>query len=149
MSSRTYYCELVPEPSLRRLVLGAGCCSMLLGVFVILGLPVDKYIRAAAVSLWCLIGGAELRLISIAHGHFSRVRILCDGVPELLDRDGVWQAAEMTSGCVVLPRLAWLRLKLANGHSYCELMRGDSRESKQWRRLQVIWRHLGAAGRSC
>jgi len=122
---------------------------MIMGAVVILGLPIDARIGAAAVSLWCLIGGAELRFISSAHKRFSRIRIFSDGDFELLDRNGNWQTAKRASGCVVLPRLAWLRLQPANGRCYRELVRGDSRESKQWRRLQVIWRHLGTADGSC
>ncbi len=56
-----------------------------------------------------------------------------------------WQTAAIGNGCVVMRKLAWLRLKPATGARYHELLRRNSLESEQWRRLQVIWRHLGAA----
>jgi len=40
--------------------------------------------------------------------------------------------------------LAWLVLASPDGRRWLALLQGDSRESEQWRRLQVIWRHMGS-----
>ena len=46
---------------------------------------------------------------------------------------------------LVADRIGWLHLKTADGKQFAELICGDCRESDDWRRLQVIWRHIGAA----
>jgi hypothetical protein len=145
LSSSTYSSEICPEPALRRYLLASGWTIMLIGVVPILSLPFGEFWCAAAASLWCAIVSAQLGFISSAHKRFSRIRIGSDGECQLCDQNGDWQKAKMRGGCVVLPRLAWLRLQPCKGHCYYALIRGDSRESKQWRRLQVIWRHLGRA----
>ena len=130
---------------MRRLLFAATLAAVLLGFLTIFSLPVSEFLRAAAGLVCLLVAGAEWVLISSAHKQYSCIRIHSDGAVELRDKDGNWQAATIASGCVVLQQLAWLRLKPASGGRYYELLRGNSRESKQWRRLQVIWRHLGAA----
>jgi len=149
MSSSTYSTELVPDRRLRRVTLIAGLAASVLGVLTILGLPIDNFVRAILAGLWLIVTAAELALIASAHKKFRRIRIHCDGQVMLCDRDGNWQAAAITSGCVLLPSLGWLKLRPASGGTYRELICGNSRESEQWRRLQVIWRHLGSARRSC
>jgi hypothetical protein len=89
--------------------------------------------------------GVELIAISSAHKQFGRIRMHSDGRIELHDNDGHWQTATIGNGCIVLRKLAWLRLQPTSGARYHELLRRNSLQSEQWRRLQVIWRHLGAA----
>jgi hypothetical protein len=54
----------------------------------------------------------------------------------------------MLSGGVLLSELGWIRLSvvLPDGRKLVlgEFVRGNARESADWRRLQVIWRHIGA-----
>ncbi len=130
---------------MRQIVVAAAWVAMLLGLITIISLPIDGWLRAAGISIWLMAMGAELTVISSAHKRFDRIRRHSDGRAELHDSDGHWQAATIGNGCVVLRKLAWLRLKPATGARYHELLRRNSRESEQWRRLQVIWRHLGAA----
>jgi hypothetical protein len=106
-------------------------------------------LRIAVALGWCFRAGREIADISTSHKRYSRLRVFADGSVELCAADGEWQAAAIGRGCVVLPTVAWLNLPLSGGGRYRALLRGDARESKQWRRLQVIWRHLGAAGGSC
>ena len=129
----------------RRLVLAAAWAAMTLGLITILSLSMDTLLRAAAMSLWGLVGSAELHFIASAQKRFLRIRIFSDGRCELLDHGGQWHSGKLKDACVVLPRQAWLQVQPDSGRCYRELVRGDARENKQWRRLQVIWRHLGAA----
>ena len=105
-------------------------------------------LHEARLPLW-----VQWRLISSAHKRYRSVRIHSDGTAQLLDNSGEWHSATLCKECIVLSTFAWLKLKPAQGGTYCELMRGgargNSRENQQWRRLQVIWRHLGTVGRSC
>ena len=130
---------------MRRIVVAAAWVAMSLGLITIVSLPIDGLLRAAGSSIWLIAMGAELILISSAHKQFGRIRVHSDGLVELRDNDGYWQTATIGNGSIVLRRLAWLRLKPASGARYHELLRRNSLQSEQWRRLQVIWRHLGAA----
>jgi hypothetical protein len=134
---------------LRRLLACACLLSYLLGMLMIFSLPIGQIISALGAALWTLLAVTEWLLISSAHKRTQRIRIHCDGAAELLDQHGEWQAATICRECIVLSTLAWLKLKPQRGGRYFELVRGDRRKNEQWRRLQVIWRHLGTAGRSC
>ena len=144
MSSKNYSTDLTPETVMRRIVVFSSWAAMLTGFIVIISLPVDGWIRAAGTCIWLIAMSAELRIISSAYKRFRRIRMHSDGQVELQDTDGHWQPATIANGCVVMQNLAWLRLKPATGARYHELLRRSSLESEQWRRLQVIWRHLGA-----
>ena len=119
--------------------------AQLLGMVTIFNLPIDVRLRAFATLVWGLWVGTQWFLITSAHKRYRRVRIHSDGTAALLDRSGDWHPAVVSDDCIVLASYAWLKLKPASGGSYCELMRAASSENKQWRRLQVIWRHLGTA----
>jgi len=129
---------------MRRIVVASSWAVILTGLIVIISLPIDGWLRAAGSSIWLIVMGVELRVISSAHKRFGRIRVHSDGQIELQDNEGHWRAATIANGCVVTQKLAWLRLKPATGARYHELLRRNSLESEQWRRLQVIWRHLGA-----
>ena len=129
---------------MRQIVIASSWAAMLTGLIVIISLPIDGWIRAAGISIWLIAMGAELRVISSAHKRFRRIRMHSDGQVELQDNEGHWQTATIANGSVVTQKLAWMRLKPATGARYHELLRRNALESEQWRRLQVIWRHLGA-----
>jgi hypothetical protein len=134
---------------MQRWLLGAATLTTALGLWVILCLPIGRGFGAIAAVGWCLFGAYQAVDIANLHKRFSRLRIASDGSSEICTTDGQWHAATIGPGCIVLTHLAWLRLRLADGRRYRALLRGEARESKQWRRLQVIWRHLGTTGRSC
>ena len=138
---------------MRRVLAASALLAYLLGLVTICSLPIDGRLGSLGAAVWSLQGGIQWHLIASAHKRFRGVRIHCDGAAELLDRRGDWHSAIICKECIVLSTFAWLKLKPAQGGTYCELMRGNARgispENKQWRRLQVIWRHLGTVGRSC
>ena len=153
MSSRVFVAELRPEPAMRRVLAVSAMLAYLLGLVTIYSLAIDVRLGALAAAIWSILLGAQWFLISSAHKRFRCVRIHHDGVAQLLDQRGEWQAAIICKECIVLSKFAWLKLKPTQGGTYFELVRGNARgispQNKQWRRLQVIWRHLGAVGRSC
>lgn len=132
-----------------RLLLAAALLAMLLGAWIIWRMPIAPWLRAAGATIWCLLAARDIIAIARSYKRFRKLRIDADGSAALQDGDGRWQAACLRRGCVVLDRLAWLRLRLEDGRHYRVLVRGDARESQQWRRLQVIWRQLGSDARSC
>ena len=122
------------------LSMAMGYCA---GVWVIYSLPVANLQQVLAAVAWSLAIAAKWRLITIAHKRWRRIRIECDGTATLQDSQGLWWPAFVSRNCIVLSKFAWLNLTVADGGRCYELMRGDSRESEQWRHLQVIWRHMG------
>jgi len=146
VSSPTYSTVLDPEPSLRRLVILFGIIATVAGLATILVLSIPTVWRVSAVLAWLVFNGRELLLIAKCYERFQRIRIWHCGDAELLTSDGSWSPAALVSGSVVLRKYAWLRLKTPDGQRFGELLCGKCMQNEQWRRLQVIWRHLGAGG---
>ena len=144
MSSNAYWACLTPDPRLRILVLTSGCCLIAAGLVVILTLPLDAAVRAAACLFWSVSGYRELRALRRGYRACSAIRLAPGGELTVCSRDGEWLPGTLLAGSVVLRNLAWLRLRTAAGARTLECLRGDARKSEDWRRLQVIWRHIGA-----
>lgn len=148
-SSSTYATELVPEPCLRRLVTAMALAGYLLGLAIVLLWQPGATTSVLVVIAWTALTLVEWLLLTAGQKRFCRIRIDARGAVTLLDREGQWQDASLRSDSVVLARVAWLGLKPEHRPRYFELLRGNCRENEQWRRLQLIWRHVGRAGRSC
>jgi hypothetical protein len=109
-------------------------------------MPLHWALKTAAVLAWLLLCVRELGILSRGFAHCDGLRLSADGQLLVLDARGNWQAARILAGTVVLRRLAWIRCRTGQGQRCAELLRGDSRLSRDWRRLQVIWQHIGGAG---
>lgn len=145
MSSHAYSAELHPEPRLRWLVLASGILLFGIGLVLTLQLPVATGYKSLIAVWWLAICAYEWISNRLAYARSGILRIDAEGRIERRSSSGSWQMHRLRSGSVVLPRLACLRLSAADGLRYVELLRGDICESDDWRRFQVIWRHVGAA----
>jgi hypothetical protein len=125
--------------------MSSGFALMLVGLVIIAGLPLPATWRGPIVVAWCAACGRELRQLGNAYRQYRAVRVFSDGTIELRGAEATVASAQLLPGSIVLPGLAWLRLRLENGRTSGELLRGNIGEDEDWRRLQVIWRHLGAA----
>ena len=130
---------------LRGIVLSSGLILLLLGVFVIAGLPWPASWRGLSTLVWLVLCVRELRILAMAYRQYRALQIFADGSVEIRREDDEAAGARLLPGSMVLPGLAWLRLELEDGSASGELLRGNTGEDEAWRRLQVIWRHLGAA----
>jgi len=101
-------------------------------------------IRGAAGFVWVVAGRHELAGIERGFESLTAVRLSARGEVAVLNNDREWLPVTVQTGSVVLRNLAWLRLQAENGDVFVELLRGNARQSKEWRRFQVIWRHIGA-----
>ena len=144
MSSSSYSASLTPDPWLRILVLSSGRLLIAGGLVLILTLDISATLRGAASLLWIAYG--RYQILQVAGGFLScvAIRVCTGGEFELQNSDQEWVSATLLSGSVVLPKIAWLRMRTANGRHCAELIRGDARKSHDWRHFQVIWRHIGA-----
>lgn len=143
MSSNAYSAVLHPDAALRRLVLGVGTGLALGGLVLIAMLPVGAALRAAAALLWCTATSRELFVLYRAWQDCSAIRFAADGDIRVLGTDGEWRPGELVPGSILLPRVGWIRLRIASGPRFAELLCGERRSDVDWRRLHVIWRHFG------
>ena len=145
MSSTVFSTELKPEASLRCAVQFIAILATILGLVIVVTLPFRMHWLMIAALIWLVVSVRELRLFRRAYSRFCQIRLDGSGEVEILTNAGDWQSATLLAGSVVLPCLAWLRIETRDGLRYAELMRGNCRKNEEWRRLQVVWRHFGAA----
>jgi hypothetical protein len=144
VSSNSYSASLTPDPWLRLVVAVSGRLLIAAGLALILVLAIDVMLRAAGCIVWVLVGRWELRQLEQGFDACKGIRIDSSGDAMILNSDENWVPARLLTGSVLLRRLAWIRLQDQSGRIFLELISGDARQSQNWRRLQVIWRHIGA-----
>lgn len=149
MSSTAYFAELKPDPALRRLVLWSGATLAAAGLVACLYLPLPIPVRSLAGLAWTGRSAMELMRLCRAWRRCTALRVGVDGSATVRGADGCWQPAAVLGGGIVLRHAAWIRLRAGSGPGWAEPLRGGCRTSADWRRLQVIWRHIGATGISC
>ncbi|MDH3620751.1 MAG: hypothetical protein OER91_07660 [Gammaproteobacteria bacterium] len=141
-----YSAEITPDPVLRRIVLRSGFLLGVAACLLILMLPAAWWVRGVLSIAWMATSWLEIRRLRRAWRACHRLRFSAAGDIEVLEADGQWYAASWIPGSVLLPGAGWIRLRNRHGASFGEFLRGDARRSADWRRLQVIWRHVGASG---
>ena len=144
MSSNSYSASLTPDPWLRIVVSISGRLLIAAGLALILILPIDVAERLAGSLAWAAIGWFEIRRLESGNEACRAIRVDSSGEFTILDNAGDPVPARLLTGSVLLRKLGWIRLESQNGQIFLELIRGDARQSQDWRRLQVIWRHIGA-----
>ena len=122
-----------------------GVVLSLAGLGLALLLPFAAVPQAVLALAWRCLSGRECHAFWRGYAGGGALRIAADGEVRVRSHGGGWQPARMRPGSVVLPRLAWLRVDVPGKRPYAELVSADSQKSEEWRRLQVIWRHIGAA----
>ena len=117
----------------------SGCAAILIGLVLLIRLPISVPIRLPLIAYWLITGVRQLGRQSRGNHRAKTIRMEAADAT-LIDRQGRQSPVQIMSGSVVLPRLAWLRLKCPDGLIFGELLRRDSADSEQWRRLQILWR---------
>lgn len=144
MSSNAYSSCLKPDPWLRIAVVISAQMLIFAGLVLILTLSLNAAVRGIACVLWAVYGRFELLRLRRGYESCHEIRLLAGGDALVLTGTGQWLPGVLLSGSVLLRNFAWLRLRIADGSEVVELLRGDGRQCQDWRRLQVIWRHIGA-----
>lgn len=104
----------------------------------------DAVFRAAGCLVWVAAGRFELANLQRGYDVCKSIRIDSSGAVTIFNSDQEGTPATLQTGSVLLRNLGWLRLQSTDGQYFLELVRGNARQSQDWRRLQVIWRHIGA-----
>ncbi len=144
-ASTSYSAEIAPDARLRRLVLLSGALLTLAGLAFVPLMAVSAALRGGIAVAWVCVCGCEWLALRRGYAGGGALRIAPGGHIMRQCPDGSWQAARLCAGSVVVARFGWLRVAPAGARPYAELVSAANHESEDWRRLQVIWRHIGAA----
>ena len=115
------------------------------GLVLVILLAVAIPVKGLLAITWIGLCGYEWLALWRGYATGGKLRIAAGGRVERQRGDGTWEPASLCAGSVVLPRIAWLRVVPQRGRPYAELVCSGNHGSEDWRRLQVIWRHIGAA----
>lgn len=139
MSSARFEAELIPDKRVRRALACFACAATLAGGLLIAIMPLALPVRVLFGALWLASGTLELRAMVLGMARLDGIRISADGQACGLSGGGV-EPLELLPGSVVLARVAWLRIRFADGLRYGELLMGNPRRCRDWRCLQLAWR---------
>ena len=144
MSSSRYSSTVRPDKRLRLVVLGLGLLLSAVGAWTIVMLPLAVHWRALMLLFWVAVTAVEAAILLYAYRLYIGYRLYADGTIEMTTAAGDHRLGRFAAGSVILPGIAWLRIRPAAGPAWGELIAGNSRKNKEWRRLQVVCRLLGA-----
>ena len=119
-----------------------GLSVALLGALAIVLATAPAWVRVPAFVVWVAFSCRELVVLRRGWRRCQGARFLANGDVEIRGRDGAWGRAELAGGSILLRRYGWLRLDTGGGVVVHELVRGNRRSDRDWRRLHVIWRHV-------
>ncbi len=141
-SSNAFEAGIRTSETLRTLVVASGWSLLVAGLVCVTGLPLLPLQRIAVGVVWLVLVAREIRRLQCAYIRYRYIRVFHDGSVSLMSARGTAVAARILPGSMLLRGIGWLRLKSADGARCSELVCGNCRKNKGWRRLQVIWRHL-------
>ena len=144
MSSNAYFAELRPDPALRRVVQWSAAALGLAGAAVLMALEAPLWLRLVGGAVWCAGIALKIRKLRMGWSECVAFRVHADGSLAVLGPDGEWRPGRLEADGVLLRRWGWLRLRAVRGTPFAEPVRGSCRLSRDWRRLHVLWRHVGA-----
>jgi hypothetical protein len=139
VSSREFWVELTPDTRLRRLLALSGALAAAAGFVFIVRLPLPHIARVAMVALWLAWSVRELLRLADAAREIHRIKLNNLGEVWVVDGRGCASEVRLAPGCLVLRRVAWIRLRLPDGRNYGELLTKRVVQDRQWHRLQLVW----------
>ncbi len=141
-SSAAYSATLRADSLWRRVALGSGLLFGLFGLVVVASLPIGIGWRGLMALAWGMIVATELLMLIRAYRACVAVTVHTDGRLEIERTGGEYQSGRLLPGSVVLRRWAWLRMALPAAPAWGEPFGLRTQDREQWRRFQVICRHL-------
>lgn len=141
MSSAEFVVKLRPDALLRRVVCCAGWLALVTGMALLLQLRLPVPVRILLVLCWLFDSLWELHKLARGFRRIALLRLHSSGAIAAIDHDGCTEQLTLLSGSLVLPRVAWLRLRFADGSKHAELLIRGRTETEAWHGLQLIWQH--------
>jgi hypothetical protein len=139
-----YTVRLRADRSQRRLVIGSGAVFFVTGLVILAALPVAVPWKCALALGFSALSLAELAIFVRAYRECAWLTLHADGSVEIEAADGRRREARLLPGSVVLRQWAWLRMKSPAAPAWAEPLTPGAQDREQWRRFQVICRHLTA-----
>ena len=121
-------------------MLASGAVLGLAGFALLARLDVDPLLRLCGLLVFGLDVLRECRIIWSGLGNFSAFDVAADGAMRLHTRHGAIRPVALCSGSVINSRLAWLRLRDADGRDAALLILRCGAAEQTWQRFQLIWR---------
>ena len=137
--SSEFATELECQPWARACVLLTAMLMALTGVTFTITMPVAIWLRAALAALWFCYCWREFGRQLGGYARLNRLCLSAAGEAWAIGPSGVLHSLELASGSMVLSRVAWLRLRFADGSHYGELLTGHPLHCERWHGLQLIW----------
>jgi hypothetical protein len=122
-------------------VLLCGCVAAITGTLIILFMPLGWLPRIALAAVFVVANLHELRRLVRGAARLQQLRLDAGGEIAGFGAGGHQEPLVLLSGSIVLKRLAWFRVRFADGSEHGELFRENSGTDPEWQRLQLIWRH--------
>lgn len=139
-SSARFCSRIEPDPWLRLFVLGSAILLAACGAGLVASLPLPLHWRLLILAGFAGLTARELSVQLTACRRSRRFCLYCDATIDVECADGRRICASYAAGSVLLPGLVWLRIRAPDGSCWGELLAGNPRKNKDWRRLQVICR---------
>jgi hypothetical protein len=122
-------------------VLLCGYLAAFAGILIILCMSLPWFLKIVLATAFIGESIRESRRLTRGAARLRQLRLDAEGSLTALGPDGRVEPLLLLSGSIVLARLAWLRVRFADGSEHGELLRGDPATDPEWQRLQLIWRH--------
>jgi hypothetical protein len=145
MSSIVFEVILHPDPTLRRLVAWTGIAAASGGIILVANLQISPLWRCAIGAIWLAASMRELRDLYRGNNGLSALILDSRGCVAATDADGDRHELTLLSGSMVLPGVAWFRLRSSRGKCHAELFTRQRSGSETWHRLRLLWRQAREA----
>ncbi len=139
MSSIVFEVLLRPDPALRKLVHWSGVALLLTGLVLVALLPVLPAWRLVLGLIWLLDCLRELHSLRLGRARVDTIVLDSKGHIAAIDGYGERLELALLTGSMVLPSLAWIRVKWRDGTGYGELLTRWHAGPENWHRLQLLW----------
>jgi len=139
MSSTVFEVVLRPDPRLRRYVFRTGIVLTLAGIILVACLQVAPLWRCLIGSIWLADCVRELRNLHMGQSQLCSLVLDSTGTIAATDRNGDHHELMLRTGSMILPGLAWLRVRYRSGKTHAELFTRTRMEPETWHRLQLLW----------
>lgn len=116
-----------------------GGVAAIAGAAIIIATPVSGVLRLLILVAWAGECARECRALRRGGSRLLALRLDTEGGITGFGPDGRREPLVLLAGSMVLRRLAWLRLRFADGSTHGELIMGDPDTDPAWHRLQLIW----------
>jgi len=145
LSSNIYSARLSADEWSRSVVKGSAIVLFVVAALLIVNMPLAIPARIAVGLCWGVIAYAQMRRHALGYRSYRDIQVLAGGELRLQNMQLEWVSGELRSGSVLWRRIGWLCIDTQDGGRFAELIVGRRQSAREWRRLQVIWRHIGAA----